>query len=67
MRVAELERKLFELEERKAELLAELKNAENLMQRRDMEEWQWRETLVELADYIGEGELENLGLAQKLK
>ena len=62
MRVAELERKLFELEERKAELLAELKNAENLMQRRDMEEWQWRETLVELADYIGEGELENLGL-----
>ena len=62
MRVAELERKLFELEERKAELLAELKNAENLMQRSDMEEWQWRETLVEFADYIGEGELENLGL-----
>ena len=62
MRVAELERKLFELEERKAELLAELKNAENLMQRRDMEEWQWRETLVEFAEYIGEGELENLGL-----
>ena len=62
MRVAELERKLFELEERKAELLAELKNAEKLMQHRDMEEWQWRETLVEFAEYIGEGELENLGL-----
>ena len=61
--VAALERRLAELERRKEELGSELRRIEGLVRRRDEEERQWREALVEFAGYIEERELEQLGLA----
>ena len=61
--VEALEIRLAELERRKEELIAELGRIEEEVRRRDEEERQWREALEEFADYIEEGELERLGLA----
>ena len=62
--VGELERKLAELERRKAALQAELRRVEEALRQRDEEERQWREALDELAEFIEEGELQRLGLAE---
>ena len=51
------------MERRKEELCSELRRIEGLVRRRDEEERQWREALEEFAEYIEEGELERLGLA----
>ena len=61
--VEALERRLAELERQREALMAELGRVEEEVRRRDEEERQWREALEEFADYIEEGELERLGLA----
>ena len=66
-RVAEtvggLERKLAELERRKEALRAELRRVEEALRQREEEERQWLAALEELAEFIEEGELQRLGLA----
>ena len=63
--VAALEGRLAQLERRKEALTAELgrMRTEELVRRRvEEEERRWREALQEFAEYIEEGELEQLGL-----
>ena len=61
--VAALEKQLEMLDRRKEELRSELWRIEEVVRQRDEEERQWREALEEYAEYIEEGELERLGLA----